>query len=320
MRTTEELEAVPDLDTLYGELDARSINAGWAKPTPSLWPEPYKNFLPSMWRWEEGRAALTAAGRLVDTKFAERRNLILFNPVEGNTYATVRTLICAYQAILPGETARSHRHTPNALRFILEGEGSYTVVDGQRLEMRPNDVLLTPNWKWHGHGSEAEGMCYWLDCLDAPLVHMLEPMFFESHPDEFEKVTSVPNESPFIFPWDKVQIALDKEKPDPEGVYGRRVQLGNPAMTTTGLYMERFEGGKPTAPFRTTANRIYACAEGRGTTIIDGEEFAWQRGDVIAAPAWRPVEHHPDTDSTLFWMTDQPLMQMLGWLRTETMV
>jgi gentisate 1,2-dioxygenase len=312
-----ELEKVENLDALYDELAPRSINAGWAKPTPSLYPEPYRNFLPAMWRWADGRAALTAAGRLIDTELAERRNLILFNPVENNTYATVRTLIAAYQMIMPGEKARSHRHTPNALRFILEGEGSYTVVDGQRLEMRPNDVLLTPNWCWHGHGSEAEGPCYWLDCLDAPLTHLLEPMFYEQHPAGYEPVAAVPNDCPFIFPWDKVQASLDREKPDPKGTFGRRVQLGDPAMASIALYMERLEGGTRTAPLRTTANRIYACAEGTGTTIIDGESFAWRRGDVIAVPCWRPAEHRAETDATLFWMTDEPLMRSLGWLRVE---
>ncbi len=138
--------AVSDsLDTLCAGLAPLGINPGWAKPTPSFWPAPRANLLPFRWSWQAGRAALDAAGRLVDAESAERRNLILFNPVEGNTYATVRTMIAAYQAILPGETARSHRHTPNALRFVLEGEGSYTVVNGERLEMRPNDVLLTPN-------------------------------------------------------------------------------------------------------------------------------------------------------------------------------
>src|SRR3990167_4743988 len=115
--TTTDLVSSPSLEALYQGLAPLSIGAGWAKPTPSLWPEPHKNFEPAMWRWADGRAALTAAGRLVNTELAERRNLILFNPVEGNTYATVRTLIAAYQSVLPGETTRSHRHTPNALRF-----------------------------------------------------------------------------------------------------------------------------------------------------------------------------------------------------------
>lgn len=317
MSATQELATAATLDELYARLAPHHINAGWAKPTPSLWAEPHRNFKPAMWCWADGRAALTAAGRLVNTELAERRNLILFNPVEGNTYATVRTLIAAYQSVLPGETTRSHRHTPNALRFILEGEGSYTVVDGQRLEMRPNDVLLTPNWCWHGHGSEAEGPCFWLDCLDAPLVHLLEPMFFEPHPHVNEPVPSVPASSPFIFPWTDVQAALDRETPDPEGRYGRRVQLGSPALATIALYMERLEGGTRTTPVRTTANRIYCAAEGSGTTTIDGESFSWSRGDVIAAPAWRPVTHHATSDATLFCMTDEPLLRTLGWLREE---
>ena len=317
MTEASDLADAPSLEALYAGLAPHSINAGWAKPTPSLWAQPHKNYRPAMWRWRDGRAALMAAGRLVNTELAERRNLILFNPVEGNTYATVRTLICAYQSVLPGETTRSHRHTPNALRFILEGEGSYTVVDGQRLEMRPNDVLLTPNWCWHGHGSEAKGPCFWLDCLDVPLVHMLEPMFFEQHPDTFEKITSVPAKSPFIFPWEDVQAALDREAPDPQGRYGRRVQLGDPAFATIALFMERHDGGARTTPVRTTANRIWCVAEGEGTTIVDGERFSWRRGDVIAAPGWRPVEHHVDRDATLFCMTDEPLLRSLGWLRVE---
>jgi len=306
-----------DLDALYAELAPRHIGAGWAKPTPSLYPEPYKVFKPTHWRWEDGRGALDAAGRLISTELAERRNLILFNPIEGNTYATVRTLITAYQMILPGEKARSHRHTPNALRFILEGEGSYTIVDGQRLDMRPNDVLLTPNWAWHGHASEAEGPCYWLDCLDAPLVHMLDPMFFEPYPTDYEPVTSVPTDSPYLFPWEKIQQTLDREKPDPEGCYGRRVELGSPALTTIALYMERLESGQRTKPLRTTASRIFCVAEGRGTTTVDGETFSWSRGDVIAAPSWRHVEHHAESDATLFLMTDEPLLRALNWLRID---
>ena len=237
--------------------------------------------------------------------------------MEGNTYATVRTMIAAYQGILPGERARSHRHTPNALRFVLEGEGAYTVVDGERLEMKPNDVLLTPNGSWHGHASEADGMCYWMDCLDAPLVHMLEPMFFESHPQEFEPVRATPKSSPFIFRWDDVQAELDRTVPDPEGRHGRRIELGNPALASIALYMMRLETGMRTRPIRTTANQIVCVAEGTGETEIDGESFSWARGDIMALPSWRPVTHRAEGDATLFVMTDEPLLRALGWLRRE---
>ena len=113
------------------------------------------------------------------------------NPA-GGSYATSRTIVAAYQMIMPGEKARSHRHTPNALRLIIDAEpGAYTIVNGERLSMMPGDVVLTPNWCWHGHGNDSRACAYWLDVLDVPLVHLLEPMFFEPHPDEFEKETVV---------------------------------------------------------------------------------------------------------------------------------
>jgi gentisate 1,2-dioxygenase len=305
------------LEELYPRLQRLSIGAGWAKPTPSLWPKPHKNFLPMHWRWSDGRAALDAAGRLIGTDLAERRNLILFNPVEGNTYGTVRTLVAAYQMIMPGEKARSHRHTPNALRFILDGEGSYTTVDGARLDMVPNDVLLTPNWCWHGHASEAEGPCAWLDILDAPLVHLLEPMFFEPHPAEFEPVASKPKASPYHFPWSETLRRLDRAAKDPTGRHGRRIELGKPAMTSIALHMEWLEPGERTRPYRTTANQIVCVAQGMGASEIDGERFEWSRGDILAVPCWRPFSHRGSTDAVLFVASDEPLLRGLGWLRDE---
>jgi gentisate 1,2-dioxygenase len=311
------LREVRSLNELYPRLDRLSISPGWAKPKPSLWPEPRENFRPVQWRWSDGRAALDAAGRLISTELAERRNLILYNPIEGNTYATVRTLIAAYQMILPGETARSHRHTPNALRFVLEGEGAYTIVDGQRLEMRPNDVLLTPNWCWHGHASEAAGPCAWIDILDVPLVHLLEPMFFEPHPEEHEPVTSAPTSSPLVFAWEDTLARLARAPRDPSGRHGRRIELGDPAMASTALYMERLEAGERTRRLRTTANQIACVAEGTGVTEIDGERWEWARGDVLALPGWRPFSHRATGDAVLFVATDEPVMRSFGWLRVK---
>ena len=116
------LANVDSLDNLYPMLDDININPGWHKPEPSLWAEPRKTFRPHHWRYTQARAAIDAAGRLIDTKLAERRNLILYNPIEGNTYATARTIITAYQMVMPGEIARSHRHVANALRFVLDAE------------------------------------------------------------------------------------------------------------------------------------------------------------------------------------------------------
>jgi gentisate 1,2-dioxygenase len=179
------------LEELYGKLDKVGMGPGWNKPTPSLWPAPRKTFVPAHWRYELARGALDAAGRLINTALAERRKLILFNPADGNTYGTVRTLVAAYQMIMPGEWARVHRHTPNALRLILDAEpGTYTEVDGVNIAMAPGDVLLTPNWSTHGHGNRSKTCAYWLDFLDAPLVQLLEPMFFEVAEDARDEATA----------------------------------------------------------------------------------------------------------------------------------
>src|ERR1700729_2346914 len=192
----EELAQSGTLEELYGKLSQVGIAPGWNKKVASLWPSPKKNFAPAHWKYEQARGALDAAGRLINTELAERRNLILYNPVSDASYGTVRTMVAAYQMIMPGEKARSHRHTPNALRLIIDADpGAYTIVNGERLSMMPGDVVLTPNWCGQGHGNDSRANAYWLDVLDVPLVHLLEPMFFEPHPDDFEKETLVPNAS-----------------------------------------------------------------------------------------------------------------------------
>jgi len=311
------------LEELYGKLEKVRMGAGWNKPTPSLWAAPRKTFVPAHWAYEQARGALDAAGRLINTELAERRNLILVNPAEGNTYGTVRTLVAAYQMIMPGEWARAHRHTPNALRLILDAEpGTYTEVDGTNIAMEPGDVLLTPNWSTHGHGNNSKACAYWLDFLDAPLVQLLEPMFFEPCEEEgheaFEQEHAAPTtDSPFVFTLKETLRRFDERKPDPGGPFGTQIALGAPALDTTALFMMRLAPGVRTATHRTTANNIFAVVRGTGATTVDGGRFAWRRGDVIAAPAWRPHFHEASDDAILFRITDEPVMQRLGFYRVE---
>jgi len=294
------------------------VGPGWNKPTPSLWDEPRKTFVPAHWRYDQAKAALDAAGRLINTELAERRNLILYNPVPGNEYATTRTLLAAYQMILPGEQARSHRHSPNALRLIVDAEPrAYTIVDGVKLPMDPGDVLLTPNWSWHGHGNEARAPAFWIDFLDTPLIHALEPMFFEPHPAGYEPVARTAEVSPMRFAWKDTLSRLDQAAPDPAGPHGTQIELGSPAMRTISLHMMRLTPGVPTAAHRTTANNIYAVVQGSGTTTIDGESFTWSRGDVVATPAWRPHSHRAFGDAVLLRVSDEALLSPLDLLRQE---
>lgn len=307
------LASAPTLEALYPLLAARSIGAGWNKPEPAMWPAPRMNFVPFHWRYADAQAAFEAAGRLISTEQAERRNLILHNPIPGNTYATLRTLVVAYQAILPGETARSHRHTPNALRLVLEdGGGAYTTVEGVKLPMADGDVLLTPNWRWHGHGHDGDRPSVWIDYLDVPLVQLLEPIFFESHPERMETPSSTGRDSPFVFAWKDTERRLSGAPLTAH--FGHSVELGNPAMSTTGLHMMRLPARSRTAPLRSTANNIYTALHGEGRTTIDGQTFEWRRGDVLAAPAGRPHHHEAGSDAVLFRVTDEPVMRVLGLL------
>jgi len=304
------------LEELYADLGPNAFVPGWNKETPSLYPRPYKTFEPALWRYQDGRSALERAGRLVDTELAERRNLILTNPRKDNRYGTSATLVAAYQMLLPGEHARSHRHTPNALRLIVESDaGAYTTVDGKRITMLPGDVVLTPSWSWHGHGNAGEIPAYWIDYLDVPLVHALEPMFFEPHPDDFETDAPLVASSPWRFPWTAIEAGLSRAEVDRSGRFGRQITLDAPALRTMRLHMSAHAGGTETQPYRTTANNIYSVVSGSGTTTIDGTAFTWERGDVFVAPAWRPHVHRFASDAVLFRVTDEPLMEMLSMLR-----
>ena len=315
------------LEELYGKLNKVGMGPGWNKPTPSLWPAPRKSLVPAHWKYELARGALDAAGRLINTALAERRNLILFNPAQGNTYGTVRTLVAAYQMIMPGEWARVHRHTPNALRLVLDTEpGAYTEVDGVHIAMAPGDVLLTPNWSTHGHGNRSTACAYWLDFLDAPLVQLLEPMFFEVTEEERDRgpadksdqmTLSATTDQPFVFTLKDTLRRLGEAKSEPGGPFGTQIELGHPALATMALYMMRLGAGSRTAPYRTTANNIYAVVQGEGASTVDGEQFEWRRGDVIAAPAWRAHCHQAIDDAILFRVTDEPVMQRFGWWREE---
>lgn len=313
---TATLDTVGDLDTLNRLLGPLEMRAGWNKQEPSLWPRPRTKFKPAHWDWSSARAALDSAGRLISAEQAERRNLFLVNPCEDNYYETLRTLVSAYQMILPGEKARSHRHTPNALRLVLDvADACYTIVDGVELEMAPGDVLLTPGWSWHGHGNNGSKPGYWIDFLDVPLVQLLEPMFLEFHPDGLEKAVSKTRASTFVMSYAQTESRLDAARPDQRGRLV--VSLDHTSMPTIGMDMERIEAGRTTLRERTTANQIIAVVSGEGTTQVGDTRLAWKRGDVIAVPTWHDYAHTATRDTVLFCVSDRVAQEKLGFLKVE---
>ena len=308
--------AADSMERLYELLQASGMGPGWNKPEPSLWPLPKTNLVPAHWTYALAKPALDAAGLYVDTELAERRNLILFNPAAGDRYATARTMIAAYQLVMSNETARSHRHSPNAMRLVVDARpGAYTVVEGKKIQMVSGDVLLTPNWCWHGHQNESDGSAYWIDFLDAPLVHLLGPMFFEQFPGGLERAVEVDEHSPMRFAFADVRRRMDSATETQPG--RRELRIGPPYLDTMAIFVSRLEAGSTFVAERATANSIFAVIEGHGRSMVDDKEFDWRRGDVFVVPSWHRHTCRAVERSFVLRVTDEPVMQKFNWLRQE---
>jgi gentisate 1,2-dioxygenase len=308
-----------DLAALNDTIVDRQFQAGWdRRDNAPMWWEPRTNFKPAVWDFASAADLLVRSARHLSSEQSERRNLIMVNPHEGNRYPTVRTQVLAYQMVLPSDQARTHRHSPNAGRVILDAAGAYTVVEGVGIPMKDGDVVLTPGMHWHGHGHEGDRPAFWVDFLDIPLVQLLEPMHFEPFPDNWQAPEVMTRDTPLLFPFEEYMRRLKQIQPDAEGLYGRRVPLGDPALPTIGLYAQALDKCSETRPLRTTANYQYVVVEGDGTSTIGGMEISWSRGDAFAAPSWHVQNHRSAGGAVLIAITDEPLQKYCGYLRMES--
>jgi gentisate 1,2-dioxygenase len=314
----DQLRHFGSLEALKAALDARNMTPGWIKrPTPIFREQMRSEFVTAHWRYEEAKAAMQSAARLIGTDIAERRNFIMRNPTPDNDIATLRTLICAYQSILPGEKARSHRHSAHAMRVILESRGSYSIVNGDKHPMESGDIVLTPGWYWHGHGHEGSEQAYWFDCLDIPLTRLLEPVFYEDHPEGWEPVRTVSTSSPMRFPRAEILFALEDAPADPAGHFGKMIEIPAPEMPTITIKVHGWPAGWHNRPYRHSVNTLYVVMQGRGRSIIDEATFDWSFGDTLAIPAWNRIEHHAEADSVLVALSDENLMRWTRFYRLE---
>ena len=174
-RQTEERQA------FYDRLTPHAMAPLWEVLRAMITPEPRPKAIPHCWSYETVRPLLLESGGLLTAEEAERRVLMLENPALPGQARATSTLYAGIQLILPGETAPAHRHTPSALRFMIEGEHGFTAVGGERTTMREGDLVITPSWAWHDHGNEGQAPVVWLDGLDIPIVEFFEAMFLEGH-------------------------------------------------------------------------------------------------------------------------------------------
>ena len=168
-------------EAFYARIDGHHLAPLWTRLKSLVPQEPTPVGVPYRWRYETLRPYVLESATHISAKEAERRVLILENPALRGSSQITNTLYAGLQLIMPGEVAPAHRHTQSALRFIVEGSGAYTAVEGEKTIMQPGDFVITPSWTWHHHGHEASGPMVWLDGLDIPLVMYFNSTFREDH-------------------------------------------------------------------------------------------------------------------------------------------
>lgn len=336
------VDGINSLEDLYGVLPGLNYEPLWTMKG-ALTPEPATEMVPCLWHYEEVRDLIVRAGELISAEDADRRVLAFKNPgsSEHELARTTDTLWAAMQLVMPGEVAPPHRHTAAALRYIVEGKGGYTVVDGRRLDMEPGDFLLTPNWTWHEHGQDGAGPIIWLDGLDLPMVSSLRLVFaefgggdIESRPlpgsalrsgefkPRWEDTTDAPT---LIWKLADAEATFEELRGEAGSKYDdlileyRDPATNGPVMPTLSAYIQLLRPGVQTKPHRHTASAVYHVVRGSGTSVIDGQQLDWTEHDTFALPTW--AEHkHANTgsgDALLFSFSDEPAVAALGLLREQ---
>lgn len=307
--------------------------------------EPKSPCVPAHWPYDRVRPYLIEACDLISTQEAQRRVLVLENPGMLGQSRITRSLFAGLQIIRPGEIAPAHRHVASALRFIIEGDGAYTAVDGERTLMSPGDFVITPSWTWHDHGNESDRPMVWLDGLDMHIVNLCDASFREdfvggtypiSRPDGSAAALAGSNLLPvdfqhrsqtspvFNYPYRVTREALHAlvRVRDPDPCHGYMMQYINPltggsAMPTLTTAMQLLPKGLVTRSYRSTASTVFTVVEGTGIARCKGNVFHWGPRDVFVIPSWHAFVLESSSDAVLFSYSDRIVQEKLDFFREE---
>ena len=329
--------------TLAGDRSYAEIRKAWqaAKLHP-LWESVVAHKLrdggpaPNHWQWKRIRPLIDDAMKVASPAAVERRVLTLTD--QDADGGTTTNLVTALQILLPGEKARPHRHTMNALRFVIEGNGASTIVDGKDCPMEEGDLVITPGWTWHEHVHRGSAPIIWLDALDAPLHRYLGTDAFE--PGPVHDLPNMPDDAAFAFPnivpelGDKLPqfspvfrypwaAAREAVRAAPKWKDGsRRVRYINPitggsTMPLMDCYLTQIDRGTETIRFRTTSNAMCLVCAGHGTSRVGEELVSWDAHDVFSLPHGNWITHQANETATLFVVTDRDALRRLDLLKEQ---
>jgi gentisate 1,2-dioxygenase len=322
----------------------KHITPLWTIANRIVMREPTPKIPPVYWNYQRDvRPYILEAAEVISAAEAHRRVLVLNNPTL--KHGATHTLTCAIQLIKGGEIAPAHRHSQAALRFVIEGEGAYTAVNGERTYMKPGDFIVTPAWTWHDHGKESEGSMIWLDGLDVPLVNHLgatfsedyegEGAFPQSRPphDSFSRYGSgmLPLEpitqrhSPvFCYPYERTRTALEnmRKANDWDVCHALKLKFANPAtgdwvMPTIATFAQLLPKGFHTAPYRSTEATVVMAAEGAGKVHVGDQTYTLQKNDIFVVPNWTWWDVEAQDDLVLLSYSDRAALEKLDLWREQ---
>ncbi len=345
--TSSAREHADTLDKLHDDMEQAHMAPTWKYISSFISKTPKATYRPWLWKWDDVIPLLMRAGQLITPeRGAERRSMEHVNPDLKSSYSASHTIATAFQLVRAGEKAPAHRHAAGAIRFAAQSHGGavYTKVQGERLMMEMNDLLLTPSGMWHEHANETGHDIIWLDVLDFPLVNLLQASMFwpgegqvaPERPDGYSnRLLSLyrpPQEMPYPeshpvlrYPWTEMREALHHTDPayhsETDGVLLEYVNplTSGPTLPTVSCRAQYLAKGTHTAAQRSVSSKVYYVMDGRGTTVVEGTAFHWARGDVFVVPPWMWHEHiSPAGDAYLFSATDEPVMKALGLYHHET--
>lgn len=309
--------------------------------------EPRVDAIPYLWHYDGLRPLLMESARVISTQDAERRVLVLENPGLRGRRLVTDALYAGLQVIMPGEFARTHRHSAAALRFIMESDNSYTAVAGERAYMEPGDFIVTPSWAWHEHRNEGAVPTVWLDVLDVPLVRMLGAGFSEHYPGAEFPTLAPPGDSHyrygrnllpvgyrrgaaaspvFSYPYSYAREVLEhlERSSDWDPCHGLKMEYvdpttGGPAIPTISTFLQLVPRGFTTRPYRMTSSAVFVAVCGHGEITVGAgdavRQFRYGPRDLWAVPSWQPLAVAADEESVIFSASDEAVQRKLGLWR-----